>query len=204
MTIESGIALAFATFVFASIPGPGVSALVAQSLSRGFKTGVGYAAGLACGDLVYLLTALFGLGWVSSQIGPWFAVLKWVGAAYLVYMGVKAWMAKPPTEQDTACAPVRGRRSFLAGLCVSLGNPKVIAFYCGFLPGFVHMSELTAVDIVLVVSIIIPTVFMVLATYAWLAGRGRTAIRSNRVWKIANRTAGSIMIGAGAAIVAEQ
>nr|WP_321255471.1 LysE family translocator [uncultured Pseudodesulfovibrio sp.] len=203
MTIESGIALAFATFVFASIPGPGVSALVAQSLSRGFKAGVGYAAGLACGDLVYLLTALFGLGWVSSQIGPWFAVLKWVGVAYLVYMGVRAWMAKPPTEQDSACVPIRGRRSFLAGLCVSLGNPKVIAFYCGFLPGFVHMSELKTVDIIMVVSIIIPTVFTVLATYAWLAGRGRTAIRSTRVWKIANRTAGSIMIGAGAAIAAE-
>ncbi|QJB55265.1 LysE family translocator [Pseudodesulfovibrio sp. zrk46] len=204
MTIESGIALFIATAIFASIPGPGVSALVAQSLTRGFKTGAGFAAGLACGDLCYLLTALFGMGWVASQIGPWFALLKWAGAAYLVYLGVKAWMAKPPSEQNTASVsePHTGR-SFLAGLCVTLGNPKVIVFYCGFLPGFLHMPELTTTDIAMVVAIIIPTVFTVLATYAWLAAKGREAMRSTRTWKILNRTAGSIMIGAGAAIAAE-
>ena len=204
MTLESGLALAFATFVFACIPGPGVSALVAQSLTRGCRTGVCYAAGLACGDLVYLLTALFGLGLIASQIGPWFAVLKWAGAAYLVYLGVRAWTAQPRIETGRACEEqTRSGRSFLAGLCVSLGNPKVIAFYCGFLPGFVHMPELTATDIVLVVSIIIPTVFTVLASYAWLAAKGRESMRSTKLWKIANRTAGSIMIGAGVAVATE-
>lgn len=203
MTIESQIALALATLLFALIPGPGVSALVAQSLARGLRTGLGFAAGLAFGDLVYLLTALLGLGWVASQIGPWFAVLKWLGAAYLVYLGVKAWRAKPPIEQDAAPVPPHSGRSFLAGLFVTLGNPKVIVFYCGFLPGFLHMPEMTTTDLVTVVLTIIPTVFTVLATYAWLAAKGRQFMRSTRAWKIANRTAGSIMIGAGAAIAAE-
>jgi threonine/homoserine/homoserine lactone efflux protein len=204
MTIESILALAFATFVFACIPGPGVSAVVAQSLARGFKAGLSFTVGLVCGDLVYLLTALFGMGWVAAQIGPWFAVLKWAGAAYLVYLGVKCWLAKPSVEQETSCAvPVKSGRSFLAGLCVTLGNPKVIAFYCGFLPGFVNMSQLAGTDIVLMVGIIIPTVFTVITTYAWLSARGRNAVRSTRLWKIANRTAGSIMIAAGVAVVAE-
>ena len=153
MTVDSGIALALATLVFALIPGPGVSALVAQSLVRGFRTGACYAAGLVGGDLVYLLIALFGMGWVASAVGPWFAIFKWAGAAYLVYLGVMAWLARPPCEQGAVnSVSVAGGRSFLAGLCVSLGNPKVIAFYCGFLPGFVHMPELTGTDIVLVVS----------------------------------------------------
>jgi len=202
MTVESGFALAFATLVFALIPGPGVSALVAQSLTRGIKTGVGFAAGLVSGDLVYLLTALFGMGWVASQVGPYFVVLKWAGAAYLVYMGVKAWTAKPPSE-ESEITPSHGGRSYLAGLFVSLGNPKVIAFYCGFLPGFVHMPSLSAIDIIMVVSIIIPTVFTTLVAYVLLAAKSRTLMRSTRVWKMANRTAGSIMIGAGAAIAAE-
>ena len=200
MTFESGIALALATLVFACIPGPGISAVVAQSLSRGFKAGASFTFGLALGDVCYLLTALFGMGWVASQIGPYFVILKWAGAAYLIYMGVKCWLAKPNFEAARCDLPVRPGRSFLAGLCVTLGNPKAIAFYCGFLPGFVNMQSLTGSDVALVMGIIVPIIGTVPLVYAWLASRGRNAIRSTRLWKAMNRTAGTIMIGAGAAI----
>lgn len=204
MTIESMIALAFATFVFACIPGPGVSAVIAQSLARGFGAGVSFAGGLVCGDLVYLLTAIFGMGWIASAIGPWFVVLKWAGAAYLFYMGIQCWRAKPPTAQDASSSlPTRKGQSFLAGLCVTLGNPKVIAFYCGFLPGFVDMPKLAGIDVFFMVGIIIPIVFSVIAMYAWLAGRGRKVVRSTKIWKIANRSAGTVMIGAGLAVASE-
>lgn len=204
MTFESGIALALATLVFACIPGPGISAVVAQSLARGFRAGAGFTLGLALGDVCYLLTALFGMGWVASQIGPYFAVLKWAGAAYLVYMGVKCWTARPNLDPQPECAATaRTGRSFLAGLCVTMGNPKAIAFYCGFLPGFVDMANLTGTDVALVMGIIVPIIGTVPLVYAWLASRGRNAVRSTRLWKIMNRTAGTIMIGAGAAIAAE-
>lgn len=204
MTIESGIALALATFVFALIPGPGISAVVAQSLARGFKAGAGFTAGLVCGDTIYLLTALFGMGWVAAQIGPYFVIIKLAGAAYLIYMGVRCWLAKPPTKFQSACPePTNAGRSFLTGLCVTLGNPKAIAFYCGFLPGFVDMAALTGVDIALVVSIILPIIFSVPLGYAWLAAKGRSAISSTRLWKVLNRTAGTIMIGAGAAVASK-
>jgi threonine/homoserine/homoserine lactone efflux protein len=204
MTFESGIALALATLVFACIPGPGISAVVAQSLARGFKAGAGFTLGLALGDVCYLLTALFGMGWVASQIGPYFVILKWAGAAYLIYMGVKCWTAKPNFDPQPECAATaRTGRSFLAGLCVTLGNPKAIAFYCGFLPGFVDMASLTGTDVALVMGIIVPIIGTVPLVYAWLASRGRNAIRSTRLWKIMNRSAGTIMIGAGAAIAAE-
>jgi threonine/homoserine/homoserine lactone efflux protein len=204
MTLESGIALAFATLVFALIPGPGISAVVAQSLARGFKAGASFTAGLACGDTIYLLTALFGMGWVASQIGPYFVILKWAGAAYLVYLGVRCWLATPPAGNTTACVePVNAGRSYLAGLCVTAGNPKAIAFYCGFLPGFVDMQALTPKDIVLVVSIILPIIFSVPMGYAWLASRGRSAIRSTKLWKAMNRTAGTVMIGAGVAVASK-
>ncbi|WP_272701124.1 LysE family translocator [Desulfovibrio sp. Fe33] len=203
MAIESGIALALATLVFACIPGPGISAVVAQSLARGFKAGGAFTAGLVLGDVCYLLTALFGMGWIASQIGPYFAVLKWAGAAYLVYMGVNCWLAKPDFSAASCELPVRTGRSFLAGLCVTLGNPKAIAFYCGFLPGFVDMRSLNSTDVVLVMAIIVPIIATVPLVYAWLASRGRHAIRSTRLWKAMNRTAGTIMIGAGAAIASE-
>lgn len=204
MTVESGIALALATLVFALIPGPGISAVVAQSLARGFRAGASFTAGLACGDTIYLLTALFGMGWVAAQIGPYFVILKWAGAAYLIYLGVRCWLAKPPTGEAAACVESSfAGRSYLAGLCVTLGNPKAIAFYCGFLPGFVNMQALTASDVLLVVSIILPIILTVPMGYAWLASRGRSAIRSTRLWKAMNRTAGTVMIGAGVAVASK-
>ena len=204
MTLESGIALALATLVFALIPGPGISAVVAQSLARGFKAGASFTAGLACGDTLYLLMALFGMGWVASMIGPYFVILKWAGAAYLIYLGVRCWMAKPPADAAAACVESAfAGRSYLAGLCVTVGNPKAIAFYCGFLPGFVDMRALTPGDAALVVSIILPIIFSVPMGYAWLASRGRSAVRSTRLWKAMNRTAGTVMIGAGVAVASK-
>ncbi len=203
MTVESGIALVIATFIFASIPGPGVSAMVVQSLARGFRTGASFAIGLACGDLVYLLLALLGMGWIAPKIGPWFMVIKWIGAAYIIYLGIQLWRSESPVAEDIQLQPQRRRRSFLGGLCVTLGNPKVIAFYCGFLPGFVDIPTLTSTDIVLVISLIIPTVLTVLLSYAWFAAKGQRIMRSARTWKITSRTAGTIMVGAGVAVAAD-
>jgi len=202
MTLESALALAFATFIFACIPGPGVTALVAQALARGFGHGATWAVGLVMGDMVYLLMALFGMGWVAEQLGSGFVVFKWIGAAYLVYLGVRCWLAKPSGEASAVSEKGRAR-TFLGGMCVTLGNPKAIAFYCGFLPGFVDMQTLTASGMVSVVAVIIPTVLSVLVGYAWLASQGRNAVGSTRFWKIANRGAGTVMIGAGVAVVSK-
>ncbi|WP_147822281.1 LysE family translocator [Salidesulfovibrio onnuriiensis] len=204
MTIEGAIGLALATLVFAVIPGPGVTALVAQSLARGFTHGVFWGTGLVMGDFVYLMLAMFGMGWVASQMGEAFIVLKILGAVYLFYLGVRCWLAKPPTGvAEPVVTHRRYSRTLLGGMCVSLSNPKVIAFYCGFLPGFVDMATLTGTDMALVVSIILPIVFLAMVCYAWLAAKGRQAAQSTRLWKIANRSAGAVMIGAGVAVVAE-
>ncbi len=204
MTIEGAIGLAFATFVFAAIPGPGITTVIAQSLSRGFLPGVLWGAGLVMGDFVYLMLAMFGMGWVASQMGEAFVILKILGAGYLFYLGFKCWLAKPSAAGSAAPTVHRNcGRSLFGGLCVSLSNPKVIAFYCGFLPGFVDMTNLTGTDMAMVVGIILPIVYLSVVGYAGLAVKGRQAAQSTRFWKIANRAAGSVMIGAGVAVVAE-
>jgi len=202
MSIEGLIALAGATALFAFIPGPGIMAVVAQALSRGFRPAALWTLGQVAGDMIYLLAALFGLGWIASQLGDGFIVLRYVGAAYLVWMGVKAWLAKPPSADEVSVPKARGRY-FLGGMCVSLGNPKAIAFYCGFLPAFIDMTSLTHADAAVVVAIICPIVLVVPLGYAWLAARGRRVIRSTRLWTVANRTAGTVMIGCGVAVASE-
>lgn len=202
MSIEGLFALAGAAFLFALIPGPGVMAVVAQALTRGFGTAVCWTAGQVLGDMIYLCMALFGMGWIASQLGEGFVVLRWIGAGYLVWMGVRAWLAAPPAPGAAPSARTAAR-SFAGGMCVSLGNPKAIAFYCGFLPAFLDMAALSARDAAVVVGVICPIVFLVPVAYAWLAARGSRGIRSVRIWKIANRGAGTVMIGAGVAAAVE-
>ncbi|WP_320006236.1 LysE family translocator [Maridesulfovibrio sp.] len=204
MTITSTIALIFAVLIFAIIPGPGVISIIAQSVSRGFKSTALYCLGIVSGDLCYLLLAIFGMGFMAQKLGAGFMILKWAGAAYLVYLGIKSWTAIAPcADYEIQPAAKSIGRTYLAGLCVSLGNPKLIAFYCGFLPGFMDLQALGTFDIIIVICSVIPTILSVLLVYAWLGNRSRAAIRSPRIWKIANRCAGSVLIGSGVVIATE-
>ena len=204
MTITSTITLIFAVLIFALIPGPGVMSIIAQSVTRGFKSTAIYCLGVVSGDLCYLLMAIFGMGFIAQKLGTGFLILKWAGAAYLVYLGIKSWLAAPPAADCSNPPAAKGAgKTYFAGLCVSLGNPKLIAFYCGFLPGFMDLQSLTAGDVLIATSSVIFTVLTVLLIYAWLGDRSRAAIRSPRIWKIANRCAGSVLIGSGVAVATE-
>ena len=204
MTPESALALVFATAVFAAIPGPGVTAIVTQAVGRGLRPALTWTAGIVLGDVAYLALVLLGLAWVARELGWAFVALKWAGAAYLVWLGLRLLFSRPSAAGEAqASKPASGRRSFLAGLCVSLGNPKVMAFYCGFLPGFVDLPALTPGGVALVLALVPGTVLAVLGAYAWLAARGRNALRSGRAATLLRRGAGAVMVGAGAVIAAE-
>ncbi len=203
MTPASTIALIFAVLIFALIPGPGVMSIIAQSVARGFKSSALWCLGIVSGDLVYLVLAIFGMGFVAQKMGTGFMILKWIGAAYLVCLGIQCWRTPPPADQNDIPVEKSFIRTYSAGLCLSLGNPKLIAFYCGFLPGFMNLQTLKTTDIIIVVSAVIPTVLSVLLGYAWLGNKSRNAIRSPRIWKIANRSAGSVLIGSGVAVITE-
>lgn len=206
MTMHGALALTLATLLFAAIPGPGVTAVVAQSLGRGLRHALLWSAGLVLGDAAYLLMALYGMGFAAQQLGGAFVFLKWLGAGYLVFLGLRCLFAKTPKQSGGAEPMPRTAKSlartFAGGFCVSVSNPKVIAFYCGFLPAFVDLHTLSGLDAACVAAIILPTVYAVIAGYAWLASRGRNMARSGRVGKIVTRGAGVAMIGAGAAVAA--
>jgi threonine/homoserine/homoserine lactone efflux protein len=204
LTAHGVLALALATLLFAAIPGPGVTAVVAQALGRGLKPALLWSAGLVLGDAAYLLLALFGMGWAAQQLGGAFIILKWLGAGYLVFLGLRHLLASEPERPgpDSGAQAPRTARTFAGGFCVSVSNPKVMAFYCGFLPAFVDLHSLSGLDAACVAGIILPLVYAVIAGYAWLASRGRNLARSGRAWKYLSRGAGAAMIGAGAAVAA--
>lgn len=201
MSLESIIGFAAAMLILAMSPGPGVFATVSQSLSSGFRSSVEVIAGIIVGDILFLLFAAFGLTAMAYVLGDFFYIIKLAGAAYLVFLGVKMWRAKPVPIQLNAVMAHRGRwRRFLAGLFITLGNPKVILFYAGFLPGFMDLTTLTTTDLLTIAAIVTLVLALVMGIYSYSAAYARRFFRTSAAAKSLNRGAGAIMIGAGVMI----
>lgn len=204
MGFESALAFAIAMFVFALIPGPGVMALVGRTLAYGVRPGMVWAVGELVGDVIFLLIAVYGLGFIASELSEVFMLVRLLGAAYLVYLGVSCFLGKnddvPQVVDDAAMCRHGDLRGFVGGMCVSLGNPKVIAFYCGFLPTFMDMATLRASDVALVATLVFTVGMVVLGGYVLVAASGRRVVAGGRFWKAFNRGAGALMIGTGVAV----
>ena len=197
MNLLSITLLAGAMFLLAVTPGPGVLATVARALASGFRPAAMVVAGIVIGDLVFLLLAIFGLGALAAVLGDLFIIVKYLGAAYLVWLGLRLWTAGPAADDGATVNDQRAAGDLLSGLLITLANPKVILFYLGLLPTFVDLAHLTAVDI-LVTALVVSTVLGgTLLGYALAASRARRLLRSERAARVMNRTAGTAMLAAG-------
>ncbi len=201
MTLESIWMLAGAILVLAATPGPGVFASVAQSLSSGFRSSLDVIAGIVAGDILFLLAAIFGLSAIAKVLGDLFIVVRIAGACYLIFLGWKMWSKGPVAVDISTASGKKGHRQrFLSGLLVTLGNPKVIIFYAGFLPAFLDLGSLTVGDSIIVCGVIAAVLGGVLTAYTYSADRARKAFSSQRATRNLNRGAGTIMVGTGVAI----
>ncbi|CAB1060464.1 hypothetical protein D1BOALGB6SA_5230 [Olavius sp. associated proteobacterium Delta 1] len=203
MTLYSAFGFVVAMLILAASPGPGVFATTARAMASGFRPALAVIWGIVLGDIIFLLFAAFGLSMVARVLGNLFFLVKICGGAYLVYLGVKIWLQKPELAQGHQNSASRSTcGNFASGLVITLSNPKVILFYCGFLPTFLDLSALTVIDLALVVAIITTVLSGVLITYAYLASHARRIFTNERSVKRLNRTAGGVMVAAGVAIAA--
>ena len=201
MTIYSAIGFSVAMLVLAASPGPGVFATVARALASGFRPSFAVICGIVLGDVIFLLFAVFGLSMVARALGNMFFIVKICGGAYLIWLGVRIWFKKPAPDTGNQNRNVLSQwGNFATGLVITLSNPKVILFYCGFLPTFLDLSALTFLDLVIVVTIITIVLGCVLGTYAFLASRARRMFTNQQAVRRLNRAAGGVMVAAGVAI----
>ena len=201
MTLYSAIGFTIAMLILAASPGPGVFATVARALASGFRPALMVICGIVLGDIIFLLFAAFGLSMVARVLGNMFFIVKICGGAYLIWLGIKIWLKDPEPLTDTPNADTRSQwGNFISGLVITLSNPKVILFYCGFLPTFLELSTLTFIDLAIVVAIISAVLVCVLGTYAYLASRARTLFTRRRSVRRLNRAAGGVMVAAGVTI----
>lgn len=202
MTVTGLLAFGVAYGAAVASPGPGVAAVFARVLSRGLRGAPAFIAGFLVGDLVWFALAATTLHALAQTFAFVFVVVRYAGAAYLLYLAWKLWTA-PAEPADGAAAAARSEhplRLFLGALSLTLGNPKVIFFFLALLPMVVDLNSLTASAALEIAALIAVILSAVLGGYALLAAFGRRFITSPRAVRIVNRSGGTMMAGAAVAI----
>lgn len=196
MTSAGFLTYALALGVAAAVPGPGVVALVARALSSGFKAAMAFAVGLVLGDLTFLSAAVFGLALIAETLGELFVVVRLCAGLYLVILAVRLWRSAGRTDRVEGGPADRPLASFVAGLTVTLANPKTIVFYLAVLPTLIDLRTITAGDYATLVGLTGSVLALVMTPYAALAARARDSLSEPAFRARVNRGAAAIMAGA--------
>ncbi|CAJ2376846.1 MAG: LysE family translocator [Gammaproteobacteria bacterium] len=205
MSAETWLLFAAAASLVLIIPGPTALLLLCRSLAHGRRSTPPLVAGVVAGDFTAMTCSLLGLGAVLAASAAWFALFKWAGAAYLVYLGVKFWRAPWPLREEemraarAATQSAGGRAFFREAFAVTALNPKSILFFIAFLPQFVQSESAAAA---LPQLLIMGATFLVLAAlnaamYSLCAAAIGAAVTRPSVQNTLRRTGGLTLAGAG-------
>lgn len=193
------LAFVFAATVLAVTPGPGIAYVVARTVAGGRPEGLASCVGTAAGGLVHVLAAAFGLSVLLAKSATAFSLVKYLGAAYLVYMGVRMLMRDAGAVAVKAVAARGARRALIEGVAVEVLNVKTALFFLAFLPQFVSPAEPVAPQLVLLgtVCVSLNTLVDVIAVFAADRVLGTERVRAARA-RLLTRVSGGTMIGLGA------
>ena len=201
MTLTSTLAFIAAVFVLGITPGPAVFAVMARALASGLRPAFAFHLGVVAGDLVLMALAILGLAAIAQALGPWFVVVRIAGGLYLVWLGWKLWTAPVPEPGlETVATAAAFRRNIVDGFLLTLGNPKAIVFYAAFLPTFVELVHIDSGDVAILAAVIAGVLTVTNMTYGLMAAQARRFLKSRRAMRNMNRTAGAMMVGAGAVV----
>lgn len=206
---STDILLSFAAAAFAVIliPGPTVLLVTGYALAGGWRAAALCIIGVCLGDMVAMALTFLGLGAVLAASAGLFAVLKWIGAFYLIYLGVQLWrapVAAAAPETLEARADRRAVQQTLAlhrivsrAFMVNLLHPKGLAFYAAFLPQFIDPSRPALAQMIALGAVFTLVAMLVLSGYAFTATRFRAAFARPGARRVFNRTGASCLVGAG-------
>ncbi len=197
MTLDTWLAFVLATAVMLAIPGPTILLVIGQSLGAGRRHALPLVAGVALGDLTAITLSLAGLGAVLAASATAFTLLKWTGAAYLLYLGIRMWRA--PVAQ-TAAPPLGAQAAFRQAYVVTALNPKGIAFFVAFVPQFMRHDAAFLPQAAILVGTFVAMAAANAGLYALLAGQASSLVSRPAVRRGFNRAGGAVLAGAGLAL----
>ncbi len=197
MSLELYLAFVLATAVLIVVPGPANARIVANSIAHGGRRTLVTVAGVSAASVVHLALVALGMTSLMALLSEWFEWLRWAGVAYLVYLGIRQWRARPAALDDGAIRAVSGRRLFWTGFVVDATNPKTLFFYAAFFPQFIDLSQAFGPQIAILCVTYLAIQTLIDGAVALLGGRLRGALASRARARLRNRITGSFLIAAG-------
>src|SRR5258708_35829090 len=199
MTWQIWLAFVMIEAVLSMTPGPAVLYVLSQAIRRGPRKSVWGSGGILSANAMYFVLSATSVGAVIVASYKLFFLIKWAGAAYLVYLGLRSFFGKAsivslPESNDGSRT---GSRILRDGFFLQAANPKAILFFTAILPQFIDAQRNVVFQILVLGISSIVVEFFILAAYGQLAGRALATARSPRFEKVTNRIAGSLLIGAG-------
>ena len=196
MSFATWLGFLVAAIVIAVTPGPGAVLSMSTGMSLGYRPALAAIVGLQMALLAHLAVVALGLGALLAASDEAFAILRLLGAAYLVWLGVQKWRA--PATVPGALTPDRGRSLFVQGLLVNLVNPKAILFVAALVPQFVDSARPLALQYMMIAATLCAVDIVVMSIYALAAASVGRWLSDPRALRWQNRMFGSLFVGAGA------
>ena len=195
----------FITATVASfVPGPAVLYVVGQGMRHGARKAIAANLGILSGNAIWFTASAIGLAALVAVAAPVFNAIRWLGVAYLTWLGIGAWRdaLRGADATHRIAPPVPGTfRMWRQGVLLQLANPKAILFFTALLPQFVDAKQPIAAQIAVLAITSIASEFVVLAFYGWLAARGGALLVARpRLARATDAAAGTCLVGAGAGL----
>ena len=204
MNFDSITAFVLAMTLLAASPGPGLAAILSRAATSGRLAGYRVVIGLVLVDFLFLAVAIIGLSAISVALGPLFQVVKYLAAAYLIYLGVqsikKAASNSVSIENETNDGSAL--KDVMLGCLVTLGNPKAILFYGAFLPAFFDVEALALQEFIVICGLILLISAVVYGSYISLFARSLRLVSGRKVLKRIQKVSGLALVGSGVMVAA--
>ncbi|MEM6162620.1 homoserine/homoserine lactone efflux protein [Erwinia sp. P6884] len=198
MTIEWWLAYFFTTCILSLSPGSGAINTMSTGISHGYRGAAASIAGLQVGLSLHIVLVGIGLGALFSHSLLAFEVLKWAGAAYLIWLGIQQWRSSGALDMQAVAKAMPRRKLFRRAVLVNLTNPKSIVFLAALFPQFIlpHQPQAMQYLVLGVTTVVVDIIVMI--GYAVLATRIAGWIKGPRQMTLLNRIFGGMFIAVGA------
>lgn len=197
MTLSIMLAFIATCVLLALTPGPNMSLIIANTLSGGMRAGYTTLAGSGTGLTILAVTAALGMSSIMVFMSEWFDVVRWIGAVYLVFLGLRQLWAWRRRRLDATFTPppVSARNAYVQGLLVSLSNPKVLLFLGAFLPQFIDPNTAPLPQLMLLAGLFVATLLVVDSGYTYVVGRARQALDAQKLLVLDGVAGGLLVVG---------
>ncbi len=195
MNIEIWITFVLTVLVFALIPGPTVILVISQAINHGKKSVIPLVTGVILGDIVAMILSFIGLGVILATSATLFFIVKWLGVAYLFYLGIKTWNEKISSiKKNKKVLPLSKVKMFSSSFLVTVLNPKGIMFFVAFLPQFISTSTEVLPQLLILTTTFTCITAMTITSYAMFASLASQKIHNFKVRKMLNKIGASSLI----------